>query len=276
MGASGRWSQRAHGILVPSRTIGIQHGGDGRQQSILRWNRHLDPHPAPFIASQRKNVNFQHRALLFVLVGKGQALGRESRERRRSIRLPRDLDLFLAVEICDYAAMRGGKLIKGLPPILARAFQEIHVTREDNKTAFDRRIERYAGAARQRIALPPLFWIAHREAEPGVGIERAGLCPVRGMEGSGKHRPIADGDRESCAYPDHRGLHQISPHGIGMVIGCRDRAQRNPMVAACWLGGAPLLVAVRNNAGALFHDPPRTTLYRPLAGPCGLRSGMVM
>ena len=54
-----------------------------------------------------------------------------------------------------------------------------------------------------------------------------------------------------------------------------DRAQRNPMVAARRSGDAPLLVAARNNVGALFHDPPRTTLYRPLAGPCGLRSGMV-
>lgn len=55
-----------------------------------------------------------------------------------------------------------------------------------------------------------------------------------------------------------------------------DRAQRNPIVVVRWSGDAPLLVAVRSNAGALFQDPPRATLYRPEDGPGGLRSGMVM
>lgn len=45
-----------------------------------------------------------------------------------------------------------------------------------------------------------------------------------------------------------------------MVEDVTDRAQRKPIVAARWFGEAPLLVAVRNNTGVLFHEPPRTTL----------------
>ncbi len=43
--------------------------------------------------------------------------------------------------------------------------------------------------------------------------------------------------------------------GAGM-----DLAQRKPMVAERWSGGAPLRVAVRSMIDLLFHDPPRRLL----------------
>jgi hypothetical protein len=39
-----------------------------------------------------------------------------------------------------------------------------------------------------------------------------------------------------------------------------DFAQRKPIVAERWSGGAPLRVAARNMMGLLFHDPPRRPL----------------
>lgn len=53
-----------------------------------------------------------------------------------------------------------------------------------------------------------------------------------------------------------------------------DFAQRKPTVGERWSGGAPPRVAARSMWGLLFQEPPRTLLYRPAAGPGGLRSGM--
>lgn len=55
----------------------------------------------------------------------------------------------------------------------------------------------------------------------------------------------------------------------------RDFAQRKPIVADRWSGGAPPRVAARSIWGLLFQDPPRTLLYRLVGGPGGFRSGMM-
>jgi hypothetical protein len=47
------------------------------------------------------------------------------------------------------------------------------------------------------------------------------------------------------------------------------------MVEELNIGGAPPRVAVLSMAGPLRHEPPRTILYRPVAGPGGLRSGII-
>lgn len=65
----------------------------------------------------------------------------------------------------------------------------------------------------------------------------------------------------------------LKPHPYSSVA--FDRAQRKPMVASRCCGKAPPRVAVRSIRGVLFHDPPRTDLYRPIVGPGGLRVGMM-
>ena len=53
-----------------------------------------------------------------------------------------------------------------------------------------------------------------------------------------------------------------------------DCAHRKPIVADRWSGLKPLRVAVRSMMILLFHEPPRTPLYRPLDGPVGFLPGM--
>src|SRR5215475_10271658 len=58
-----------------------------------------------------------------------------------------------------------------------------------------------------------------------------------------------------------------SSHSRGVSGLGRDWAQRKPIVADRCSGLEPLRVAVRSMMILLFHEPPRTPLYRPLGGP---------
>lgn len=123
----------------------------------------------------------------------------------------------------------------------------------------DRGGQHHADSIRQRITKSPVIGIADRETETRIGIE---FPPARVIFRPSRNRGL---DSEADAHRDHRKQETRPGHRgrhANLTTFCYriDFAQRNPIVAARCLGEAPLLVAVRSNTGALFQEPPRTTL----------------
>ena len=101
-------------------------------------------------------MDFPHLGIRVTAIGEGELRGLESSERRGAIRLPRDLDVFLLVQVRDNAPVSPDKFVESLPTIRTASFEHVHEPRKGDLTIPDRWREGDSCPIRQRVAEPPV------------------------------------------------------------------------------------------------------------------------